>query len=76
MTFTDEDLKRLKEYAEHREGMLSTNCIMPANEVKALLARLEAAETALEAIYPCLDSGSQFNYLDILMDSWRKAAGK
>ena len=74
--FTDEDLKRLKENATKREGMLSTVCTVDATEVKALLTRLEAAEKVV-ACHILLER-EMINYDSFVsnLQAWRKAAGK
>lgn len=50
MTFTDDDLKRLKDQCEEYEhdGIEFGDGLMSRNDVQALLARLEAAELCAE----------------------------
>lgn len=61
MTFTDDDLKRLKE----RNPLQ-----MKGAEILYLLARLEAAEK-------CLEAANQEGGIDSnLFKAWHKAAGK
>jgi len=83
--FTDEDLKRLKENATKREGMLSTVCTVDATEVKALLTRLEAAEKVvachilLEREWMrCSGTTTMINYDSFMsnLKAWREVAGK
>lgn len=65
--FTDEDLKRLKLFMKDDQGAYW------AKATRGLIARLEAAELAIETFYAdcqcecCTDSHYQV---------WRKAAGK
>ena len=72
MSFSDEDLKRLKDLAyDYRDG--SRFMWIKGPEIVALIARLEAAEAVLLEI-------ERFNN-GILTDTsefraWRKAAGK
>ena len=70
MPFSDDDLKRLKEWA-HVCGCTSYEGKKPCRheETNALLARLEAAEKMINA-NP--DSRSY----DLAYNEWRKAAGK
>lgn len=73
MTFTDEDLKRLKERCESDDliGIFDY-------ELPALLARLEAAEKIV--IFDCLHDPKAkcgcTKELNQLIQAWRKAAGK
>lgn len=74
MTFTDDDLKRLKQLADaYRPEGVPITC----GSLQALLARLEAAETLLDLWLQCDDDceidGSVF---DAAMEAWLKAAGK
>jgi len=71
MTFTDEDLKRLKENATKREGMLSTVCTVDATEVKALLTRLKVAEVYIVNHHKYCQPPPCDDYV-----RWRKAIGK
>ena len=75
MTFTDDDLKRLK---KNVEGQFSVTVHKPTwDEIEALLARLEAAEKVLERFEKThnKDHGSGCSVC-FLMEAWRKAAGK
>lgn len=70
MSFSDDDLKRLKERMKDAD--------VPASHVKLLLARLDAAEVLADPSYECTcgflgpkeyrECEGHFN--------WRKAAGK
>ena len=76
MSFTDDDLKRLK--SEIREAIAWENSVeMPGRHAKALLARLEAAEAVCQQteIYITDESPNMFRMKDLLK-AWRKAAGK
>ncbi len=68
MPLTDDDLKRLKELSKNRalSGL--------EKDINALLARLEAAEAALE-IYEDHFMGYDDDAMAAVKD-WRKAAGK
>jgi hypothetical protein len=61
-TFTDEDLKRLKEWA--KDGW--------SPNIEALLARLEAAEMVIKKSWQVRDTVN----LEDERQVWRKAAGK
>jgi hypothetical protein len=78
MTFTDDDLKRLKDYIRDDEAQSGIRFAIPINvgKCKALLARLEAAEKALEG-YISLEY-ERVNYDEVVQwtKAWRKAAGK
>lgn len=68
MTFSDDDLKRLKErFSKYKGSMLSPE------EGRTLLARTEAAEACagLLGTFPNLKVDAQY-----LLSEWRKAAGK
>ena len=68
MTFTDDDLKRLKERADfHR---FDTNGLMSREIFDALLARLEAAEKVIKKYHTWED------WDDSAYKAWRKAAGR
>ena len=85
MPFTDEDLKRLKEWIDRIPERALT---MPKAElIKALLARLEAAEWVCkraDALGECIAEfpkdmyawGEHFQALDDSVKSWLRAAGK
>lgn len=66
MTFTDDDLERLKE-SDHDHGWHRIRF----EEVDALLARLEAAEKCIP-YHECQDDLSTCPHLE----AWRKASGK
>jgi hypothetical protein len=70
MTFSDDDLKRLKEVA-NKEGMT----VIGMDDCNALLARLEAAERCLT---PTTDYCMQCYCADCESNrkAWRKAWGK
>ncbi len=71
---SDERLKRLKKFWEHKGAGSSCDC-MTYDEAMALLARLEAAELCaryLDAIHEKHRSPMENQALN----EWRKAAGK
>lgn len=75
MAFTDDDLKRLKEMLFHKCEGEDNPPPMPFNgspieKMKALLARLEAAEDAVEQAYRCTSENRNY------YDKWRKAKGE
>lgn len=70
MSFSDADKKRLKEDSE-KMGFISRNQFA----IQDLLARLDAAEKALVLAYNSLDSGAQFNHVDIAYKAWLKSKG-
>ncbi len=66
MIFSDEDLKRLKEYLENYKPQTWQSPVTPDN-LKALIRRLEAAERIViwaHGICP-----------DTMEEAWRKACG-
>jgi hypothetical protein len=66
MSFTDDDLKRVKQYLDEKNWEYQ-----PSHDVlKALLARLEAAEKVVE------DKINRGWGNHPLVEIWRKAAGK
>ena len=76
MSFSDEDLKRLKEIFEC-SPQIDVHGFTDEN-FKALLARLEAAERIVNRM--CVHAGSWRGKLDGCfkdeVKAWRKAAGK
>jgi hypothetical protein len=81
VTFSDDDLKRLKEYIKRRpEGYIAVP------DFEALLARLEAAERVIDRLNECnreqydeesVCSGWYCNsWIDSEIRVWRKVAGK
>lgn len=67
MTFTDDDLSLMKIQMYEPDQTLRFH--WPEEKLKALLARLEAAEKAI-----CI--GSPCERCKPLIEAWRKAAGK
>jgi hypothetical protein len=76
MTFTDDDLKRLKEFKDKHQ-YFNFPTAWDANEqydlINALLARLEAAEKVLIHVEKYFNPS---DYGNRLLNKWRKAAGK
>ncbi len=71
MTFTDDDLKRLK--LRLSADYFVRNKFVDAQEMEALLARLEAAEQYIDAIEI---NGFNDPETRIKENLWHKAAGK
>lgn len=67
-TFTDDDLKRLKEYLDS-PGRKYWGPGLSGDTTEALLARLEAAEKCLEPSAGDIVPAQRY-------EAWRKAAGK
>jgi hypothetical protein len=67
MNFTDDDLKRLKERLENQNEPIFTH--FNRIDIKALLARLEAAER-------CMSVGDDYVQWNAAYEAWCKAAGK
>ena len=65
MTFTDDDLKRLKDLKGDWRGIS-----MPNEAIAALLMRLEAAEDAVEQAYRCTPDNREY------YKRWRKSKGE
>lgn len=91
MSFSDEDLKRLKENIKSREGKYSPLVYVDRYDAKALLARLEAAENGMEALEGLLEAvlkdskencsmsgftGAREFDARHALKAWRKAAGR
>jgi hypothetical protein len=70
MAFTDDDLKRLKEYINAPNFAYTEGC-PDFLKAHALLARLEAAEKCVEKAVLCPSLEWDKHH-----ESWRKAAGK
>lgn len=77
MTFTDDDLKRLKEDVQVFER-LEVSPFSSKEAIAALLARLEAAERIVNRM--CVHAGPWRGKLDDCfkddVKAWRKASGK
>jgi hypothetical protein len=71
MAFTDDDLKRLKEIATERLVYPMSN-----ETLKALLARLEAAEKLILLRGTHLPNATITREIETAVWAWRKAAGK
>jgi hypothetical protein len=69
MTFTDDDLKRLK---KHLSGVAQLGTY-PREKLEALIARLEAVERVIADGDCCI---LDCPMADEAMDAWRKAAGR
>lgn len=67
MTFTDEDLKRLKDHANEKYWRFYCD----SKVVNPLLARLEAAEEYIDHLQQCDGCNDEIAY-----KIWRKACGK
>ena len=90
-TFTDDDLKQLKERQANESGMDFEWFEIDNDVLEALLARLEAAEKAmyeLRGFYVCRTHGCPNDGMDratecdhdkrslVPFEAWRKACGK
>jgi predicted component of type VI protein secretion system len=89
MTFTDDDLKRLKENNEYHKTTIRSGYVPLASDLcDALLARLEAAEKLADAqrsLAACTQEdfdtsdGDGYVLQELVKEkeeAWRKAAGK
>lgn len=77
MAFTDDDLKRLKEWiCEYQKN--PTDLVEFPHNLVALLARFEAAEALLNFGCLCETASSEKEYkeLERFEYEWHKAAGK
>ena len=77
MTFSNDELKRLKQDVLARRAMLRDVPIHPdiayyGQSILSLIARLEAAEIVCQSI---IDNGDEKNF-KFSMKAWRKTAGK
>jgi len=77
VSFTDHDLKRLKEALEHPQDFVQKGDEDALRMIfEPLLVRLEAAEKVCELYMYKFDKAHP-NRADIpLLETWRKAAGK
>jgi hypothetical protein len=75
MVFTDDDLKRLKEWLEKpkKDTVAWYDCTN--QRFMALLARLEAAETIIWLTPSNMTNCKEGSILDGAIQAWRKAAG-
>lgn len=72
MSFTDDDLKRLREGVKSHQDVCRCTCKTGQVEtIEALIARLEAAEWTIEAT-----CGEQDAVWKANRDAWLKASGK
>lgn len=74
MTFTDDYLKLLKEWAD-----LGSKAQLDPEDIYALLARLEAAEKVIKEVEYMAGAGFNTTTRSLMWDAvkaWRKAAGK
>lgn len=69
--FSDEDLKKLKDLFQPTDKGIPIMIGTPVNKLKALLARLDAAECIVKIVEKTGD-GSLWNECE----AWRKATGK
>jgi hypothetical protein len=82
MSFSDDDLKRLKEclYRDGKEHWMGLINQYSHSEEKfsltALLARLEASERSLKAFVDLEADKMSYDTVVSLLSEWRKAAGK
>jgi hypothetical protein len=74
MTFTDDDLKRLKEKMPNLN--LGNPLVLERHQAVSLLARLEAAENAVESADGCDKGEVDSAQMRLDIKSWRKWAGK
>lgn len=74
-TFTDEDLKRLKErFPEPKGNNHILSEYLAANKIRDLIARLEAAELVVRYFYSHMDCSAPIE--KEALDAWKRAAGK
>jgi hypothetical protein len=71
--FTDDDLKRLKNWFEWEKRPEAAELI---KDLKALLTRLEAAERVIEAHCRLEQEKISYDNFVTLLNQWRKAAGR
>ncbi len=72
MTFTDDDLKRLKQDLIDGEGS-----VVPwHHKIGSLLARLEAAEFLINLEHICEELHSSPCPISLAQEAWRKASGR
>jgi hypothetical protein len=78
MTFTDDDLKRLKEslYCDHDGPSGCLHPIYGPPEIETLLDRLEAAENCAKGLSNLVALQRLKGSPKDLIEAWRKACGK
>lgn len=75
MTFDDDDLKQIKDEIANRERGI-TDVAEYVFDMKALLARLEAAEECAAYLVAMEPGDVKGNEAWKIIKAWRKAAGK
>lgn len=75
MTFTDDDLKRLKGRCNSARALDSEVDTVLIVEIEALIARLEAAEKVINVLEDT-DDLTDWSELNPAMEDWRKVAGR
>jgi hypothetical protein len=75
VSFTDDDLKRLKARGTYQRGG-GTGCWIRADQFQALLARLEAAERIVEFVERTYAHHEGVHIFSSGLRAWRNAAGK
>jgi len=83
-TFTDEDLKRLKDYEdEWPTGSDDRTVVIPTFRLVALLHRLECAEKLVPGMMQCIDIADRLKLPDWviddakeIMEAWLKSKGE
>jgi hypothetical protein len=81
MSFSDDHLKRLKEGLNESDDWeaFNFNCNLMPKDIKALLARLEAAEVVCDTVCFCINHECNPFPCEAIFqarDVWRKSAGK
>jgi hypothetical protein len=78
MSFSDDDLKRWKEKSAIGDKTMFHEMTVDHEIVRALLARLEAAEAVCRILFakPFPLTSHQFVVLNEAFQAWRNAAGK
>lgn len=75
MTFTDDDLKRLKVHLETDKEFHQNATWVEHVQMDALISRLEAAEAVCQTVARRLLIDSSIDEIHA-MEKWRKSAGK
>lgn len=75
MTFTDEDLKRLKDLSNSEDSFRGAVSAVKL-DILALLARLEAAEEVASYFANHPDGAHWWPYAQNALEAWRKSKGE
>ena len=76
MSFTDEDLKFLKDMIDHNNKNNWKNIMWSNHKLESLVARLEAAEVCAIRLIQLQDTICEEDMSEKIIETWKKASGK